>query len=209
MKAGPRQPAGRMIAAGSSLAGSAPPPARFTPIAAQARTGFSTVVSAWSSGKFCGRNTSSAAGRPGRKPMPRRKFAAEAKASGMLFQMSMRPLPSRSTRVLGEGRGHELHVAHRAGPRALHLLRGHVVVGEDAQRLHGLVAEELGALGHAGERRHRAQRREIAHVAAVVGLDAPEGDEILRRHAVLALQRIEQAAILRRASAGPWRCGRA
>ena len=29
--------------------------------------------------------------------MPRRKFAAEAKASGMLFQMSMRPLPSRST----------------------------------------------------------------------------------------------------------------
>ena len=29
--------------------------------------------------------------------MPRRKLAAEAKASGRLFQMSMRPLPSRST----------------------------------------------------------------------------------------------------------------
>ena len=38
-----------------------------------------------------------AAGKPGLKPMPRKKFAAEAKASGMLLQISMRPLPSRST----------------------------------------------------------------------------------------------------------------
>src|SRR5476649_1308370 len=111
MKAGPRQPAGRMIIAFSSLAGNGPLPARFTPIAAQARTGFSIVVSAWSSGKPCGSTTSSAAGRPGLKPMPFRKFAAEAKASGIEFQMSILPLPAIDG-VLGEGRGHELHVAH-------------------------------------------------------------------------------------------------
>ena len=64
MKAGPRKPAGRMIDEGSSELGSAAPPAFFTPICAQARTGFSTVVSAWSSGKPCGRNTSSLDGRP-------------------------------------------------------------------------------------------------------------------------------------------------
>src|SRR5258708_35040362 len=105
MKAGPRQPAGRMIEAGSSLAGRGAPPARFTPIAAQARTGFSTEVSACSSGKFAGRVTSSLAGRAGLKPMARRKLAAEAKASGIELQMSTLPLPSRSTAHFTKGDG--------------------------------------------------------------------------------------------------------
>ena len=86
-----------MIDEGSSELGSAALPAFFTPICAQARTGFSTVVSAWSSGKPWGRNTSSLAGRDGFQPMPRRKFAAEAKASGRLVHRSMRPSPVRST----------------------------------------------------------------------------------------------------------------
>ena len=38
-------------------------------------------------------------------------------------------------------------------------------------------SEEVAALGHAGERRHRAHDLEVAHEAAVVGLDAPEGHD--------------------------------
>ena len=71
-----------------------------------------------------------------------------------------------------------------------------MVHGKDAQGLHRLVAEEVLALGHAGERGHRAHHLEVAHERPVVGLDAPERHDVLRRHAVLGLEGVEQGAVL-------------
>ena len=56
--------------------------------------------------------------------MPRKKFAAEAKASGRLFQMSILPLPSRSTAhfVKVEGMNCMLPIAPAHEPRICSLV---------------------------------------------------------------------------------------
>ena len=197
MKAGPRQPAGRMIDEGSSTLGSGRVAGSLD---AHRRPGAHRLFD---------RGVGLVEREALRQEhfLARRQAGLEADAAQVVGRRGegigqAGPQVDLAVAVaidapLHEGRGHELHVAHGAGPRAAHLLAGHAVHDEDAQRLHRLVAEEGGALGHAAERRHRAHDLEVAHVAAVVRLEAPERHDVLRRHAVLGLQGVEQGAVLR------------
>ena len=87
-------------------------------------------------------------------------------------------------REAAEARGHELALAHRAGPRAGERRRRHPLLVEDMQRLHQLAAEVAAAAAVIGKRGQRVDDGEVAHDAAIVGFDRPQRDDEARRHAI-------------------------
>ena len=108
--------------------------------------------------------------------------------SGSEFHKSMCPSPSSSRAQLRHAGRHELAPAHGAGVGAHQLVERirEMLVAEQEQLLE-LAAEEL--LARRIVERERDQRIEhavLAGDAAVVGLDADDRDDDLRRHAVLA-----------------------
>ena len=92
--------------------------------------------------------------------------------------------------------GRELDLAELARPGALHLRRRDIAAVDDAERIHQLGAEEVGAAAIVGERGERAERGKVAHVAAVIGLQPPEGDDDRAGHAVLALDAAKSVGVL-------------
>ncbi len=99
--------------------------------------------------------------------------------------------------VAGEGRGHELGVAEGAGPGAFHGGGVDAVDGHHAQRLDQLGGEEFRTPLVAGQGGQRTNGRVVAHDGAVVGFQAPEGDQHLGLHAVLGLHAGQQRGVLR------------
>ena len=97
------------------------------------------------------------------------------------------PIPVGVDRVTLINARHELHVPHRAGPRAFHALGGYVAGIDDAQRRHELGGEVGAAPGITGQRRQRIRNRRAAEVRAEIGLETPEGHQVLAWHAELAL----------------------
>ena len=100
-------------------------------------------------------------------------------------------------RVFEIVRGGELHAAELAGP-VRRPCRRHAWSPrcDDAQRVHQLRAEVVAAPAVIGERRQRRQDLEFAEIAAEVALQAPEGGDDRRRHAVFLLDLAEQRGVL-------------
>ncbi len=88
------------------------------------------------------------------------------------------------------GRGHELALAHGAGPGTAHILRRHAT-RRHGQRLHQLGAE-IGAatavIGQGSQGRHDRKR---AGIVAVIALDAPHRHHLLRRHAIFMAETLQ------------------
>ena len=105
--------------------------------------------------------------------------------SGMLLDQVAAAVAVEVDRVLEIVGGGELHAAEFAGPVADHVVDGLVAALDDAQRIEQLRAEEVGAAAVIGERGDRAQDFVVAEIGAEVALQAPEGGEHRRRHAVL------------------------
>ena len=68
--------------------------------------------------------------------------------------------------------------------------------GEDLQRRHQLLAEELGAEVVVDQRRQRIDDLEVAEARAVVALDAPQRDHGRRRDAGRPGEAVDQRAVL-------------
>ena len=124
------------------------------------------------------------------------KLAVEAITSGTLLHEIAAAVAVVVDRVLEVVRGQELRLAELAGPRADHLRGRQVAAVDDAQRVHQLAAEHLRAAAVVGQRRQRAQHRQLAHAGAEVALERPEGGDHRARHAVLLLDLGEQVAVL-------------
>ena len=106
-------------------------------------------------------------------------------------------------RVPARAARHELRDADRAGIRALHRKDVEAVVARKQQVLLELAAEEARARRIVeGERGEGVDHAEATGVAAVVGLDADDGDHEFRRHAEIALG-APQAVRLARQKASP------
>ena len=99
-------------------------------------------------------------------------------------------------RVLEIVGGGELQAAELAGPVADHAVDGLVAALDDAQRVEQLLAEEIRTPAVIGERRQRAEDLVVAEIGAEVALQAPEGDEHRRRHAVFLFDLGEQLGVL-------------
>ena len=95
-------------------------------------------------------------------------------------------------RIGAEGGRHELHMPHRAGPRAVHIDRIDVSGIDDAQRVEQLTAKEIAAATVEGERREAGRNVVAAEGGSVVGFQPPERHQHGFRNAVLLLDRIEQ-----------------
>jgi hypothetical protein len=67
---------------------------------------------------------------------------------------------------------------------------------DDLQRRQQLLAEQVGAAAIIGERCHRLDGRQVAHEAAEVGLERPEGRDHRPRHAELLLDALEQRPVI-------------
>ena len=93
------------------------------------------------------------------------------------------------------GGGHELRMSHRTGPGAHELLHGQLLAFHELQGIDELAGEELGAALVAGQGRERIEGRDLAEVATVVRLQAPERDQVARRHAVAREQRFQESAV--------------
>ncbi len=92
--------------------------------------------------------------------------------------------------------GGELHAAELAGPVADHAVDGLVAALDDAQRVEQLRAEEIGPAAVIGECGDGAENLVVAEIAAEVALQAPEGGEHRRRHAVFLFHLGEQLGVL-------------
>ena len=90
----------------------------------------------------------------------------------------------------------ELQAAEFAGPVADHAVDGLIAALDDAQRVEQLRAEEVGAAAVIGERGDRAEDFVVAEIGAEVALQAPEGGEHRRRHAVFLFDRSERGGML-------------
>ena len=97
-----------------------------------------------------------------------------------------------------EVRRHELRLAHRAGPRADHLVARDVALLQNLQRGDQLVAEVIGAIADRDQRGERADHVEAAVVGAERGLDAPQRQDDPAVDAILLLDRIERRLPLAR-----------
>jgi hypothetical protein len=78
--------------------------------------------------------------------------------------------------------GHELRLPQRPRPRPHHPRDPHVALRRDLQRAKKFRAEEILAgrgLRQVGEVGEGTEDVLFAHIAAVVGLDTPEGDDDL------------------------------
>ena len=67
---------------------------------------------------------------------------------------------------------------------------------DDAQRVHQLGLEQVGAAAIIGERRQRAQRREFSDVDAEIGLQAPDRHQHFAGHAIGLFDAPEHRAVL-------------
>ena len=67
---------------------------------------------------------------------------------------------------------------------------------DDLQRREDLLAEEVTAARVAGERHEGVDQRVVAQVVAEVGFEAPEGDEVTRRHPVVGDEIRQQLPVL-------------
>ena len=85
---------------------------------------------------------------PGR-PRSRRARRSDRRTTGSL------PVAVEILRIGQEGRGHELRVPQRPGPRAVEILRRHVALLQDLQRIDQLALEEAAAAALVGQRRQR------------------------------------------------------
>ncbi len=94
--------------------------------------------------------------------------------------------------VSAEGGGHELHVAHGAGPGAPHGVRRDVAGFEDVQGVQQLGTEERAAAAVMGQRGQRGRHGVVSHVAAIAGFQPPQGDQHGGGHAVALLDRFQQ-----------------
>jgi hypothetical protein len=90
---------------------------------------------------------------------------------------------------------HELRLAHRAGPGALHLREIDVPAIEDLQRVEQLAPEQRRATRIPRERGQRRNRRANSTEAAEVGLDPPHRGDDPWWDAVLRFNRLEQRLV--------------
>jgi hypothetical protein len=101
--------------------------------------------------------------------------------------------------------GHELALAQGPGPGAHQPFRGGRLLVDDAQGRQQLGAEEfaaVGARGPVGQGGQGADDGSLAHVAAKIAFDGPQGDDKLGRHPVLGADLFEQGAVLGQALPG-------
>ena len=106
------------------------------------------------------------------------------------------PVAVEIDRVAGEGRGHELKLAHGAGPRALHVCRSDMALVEDAQGIDQLGAEERAAPFVVGQRRQRPDHGIAPGVPAEVALQPPEGDQVARLDVIFAPDSLQKRPML-------------
>jgi hypothetical protein len=99
--------------------------------------------------------------------------------------------------VLDVGRRQELGLADLARIGAEHIAQRQVAALRDLQRRNELALEQLAAPAIVRERRQRAHHRQLAHVAAVVGLHGPDRHDDGARHAELSLDPLEQSGMAR------------
>ncbi len=90
---------------------------------------------------------------------------------------------------------HELGMTHCARPGTAHLLRIQGFAIHHPQRGEELGGKIIAAPGVAGQGSQRIQCRHVAEVAAVVGFQPPERDQVLPGHAVALRQLIEKGAM--------------
>ena len=88
-----------------------------------------------------------------------------------------------------------MRLAHRARPGPQHLARVDVAPVQNLERVEELAAKERRASGVPGESGKRRDGRTHAAEAAEVGLDAPDRDDRLRRHAILLANLVEQRTV--------------
>src|ERR1044071_6535195 len=100
--------------------------------------------------------------------------------------------------VFGEfqiARRHELTLAHRAGPRSLETGQIDVAAIQDLEGVEQLAAEKRRPSRVPRQRRQGGNRRADSGEPAVLGLDAPDGDDDARRDAVTFRDAAQQLAV--------------
>ena len=88
-------------------------------------------------------------------------------------------------------------MSHRTRPGALHIVRTQAFALQQLQRGNELAAKEVCAPGVTGQRRQGVQGGHAAEIGAEIGLQAPEGHQIVAGHAVVPLQLRKEIAVLR------------
>jgi len=90
--------------------------------------------------------------------------------------------------VLDVGRRQKLRLADLAGIGADHVIQAKVAALQDFQRREQFALEQFGAAAVMRHGREHAKHRQLAHVAlAEIGLQPPDRDQDLPRHAELLL----------------------
>ena len=89
-------------------------------------------------------------------------------------------------RVLEKDGGHELGLAHGAGPGTFHLAGFHIAGLNDAQSVHQLAGKVIAPTAFARQGAECIQYRDAAQKAAVIGFQPPESNQVMAGDAVFA-----------------------
>ena len=98
--------------------------------------------------------------------------------------------------VFDIGRRQKLRLADLAGIGADHVVQAQVAALHDLHRREQLALEQFGAAAIMRQRREHAKHRQTPHVAlAEIGLQSPDRDQDLRRHAKTLLDPRQQRGV--------------